>query len=72
MSKLYVFAVKARAAYLDMAQKEKDMKGMESHLGYGTEASYKKIVEAASSAVRKLKKEAIRTWKIWYDIKTKN
>merc|ERR1711871_236701 len=42
---------------------------MTPFLGYGAENSYKKLLSDFASAVLRLKKEAIRTWKAWTQVR---
>ena len=72
MSKLYVFAINARSAYADMMRKQEELKFMHLHLGYGMNETYHKNLQDVASGVLRLKQEALRTWKAWYNVRKQN
>ena len=72
MSSVYVFAVNARSAYADMKRKQEELKHMHSYLGYAMNESYHKNLQDVASGLPRLKQEALRTWKAWYNVRKQN
>ena len=55
-----------------MTRKEEELKHMYPYLGYGMNESYHKNLQDVASGLLRLKQEALRTWKAWYNVRKQN